>query len=148
MFDVECASSSGIIVSSIKSPLLCYRNIFPPFFFAGMPLKCQFILSLCIWIWFAYLFILFRVLPPFPKGVRGDWIEIDRCWWTNAFLSLSAVVCKRQPLFALKITDPLSENGYPWVLEWISYTDRDNWPLSSRVCNQLSLHQVNGRESV
>lgn len=144
MFDVECASSSGIIVFSIKSPLLCYRNIFPLFFFC----KHAFEMPVHLTTLHMNLVCLF-VLPPFPKGVRGDWIEIDRCWWTNAFLSLSAVVCKRQPLFALKITDPLSENGYPWVLEWTSYTDRDNWPLSSRVCNQLSLHQeVSGRESV
>lgn len=106
---IGMSAPSGWHSGSYTAPSSLFLHFLPlpPLLFAGMPLKCQFILSLCIWIWFAYLFILFRVLPPFPKGVRGDWIEIDRCWWTNAFLSLSAVVCKRQPLFALKITDPL-----------------------------------------
>lgn len=126
------------ILHQITSSLLL--EYFPPFFFTGMPLKCQFILSLCIWIWFAYSFPLFRVLPLFPKGVKGDWIEIDRCWWTNAFLSLTAVqlsvrdsLCLPLKLLTLCLKMAILE---PWC-EHLTLTERIGhcqrfWPLLQR----------------
>lgn len=111
------------------------------------------ILSLCLWIWFAYLFILFRVLWPFHKGVRGDWIEIDRCWWTNNFC-LSAVQlsvrdnCLPLKLLTLSLKMAILE---PWH-EHLTLTERNGrcqrfWPLLQRfVTNYLCTKKsVGGR---
>lgn len=86
VFDIKCACSAGIIVVLLQITFSLLQEHLS-FIFAGTPFKCEFILSVCIWFWFAYLLILVRVLLPLPKGVRGDWIEIDRHWWTNAFFA-------------------------------------------------------------
>lgn len=119
----------------------CYKNIYPSFLQARLsntssPYQCAYDF------WFAYLLILVRVLPPFPKGVRGDWIKRDRCWWTNAFLSLGAVQLSLRDSFCFPLELlTLSENGYPWVLAWTLHTERENWPSSTKGRDQLLLHQ-------